>query len=159
MQKHEFSYWLNVSADKNLGADRFNNSAKRLETALRGHDCLWPEGPLVLTVDADDMTVSGEVNPVSGTVTEDSDIENRITKVMAGFPEFDGSFLEMDEEDKSIQRLSTYKMGALTQQRVSRLVPAENSYDAVTVKAIAGYLNASGREAIAHEVLEQFFEK
>ena len=153
MIQHQFSYWLTAKPNNMDIKDAFDEMSQ----ALKDEECLWPAGPLVVSCDKANRLVTAEVNPSVGTVYEDTGIAERMVRVSRAVPCMDIELQELDEEDKSIQRLTWYSKGAVTKEQQSRLVPCNCLYDVVTVSAIADWIQS--RDArLADEVRLRFLQ-
>ena len=145
--RHYFSYWLTVKP-QHWNKDE---NAKFL-ASMKAHDCIWPEGPLVMKIDSMEGEISGEVNPDSGSVMEDIELLDNLAKVAAEFPDFNIEIKEMDEEDKSVERTTWFEKGQKVREGYARVVPSDKQYDEHTVRAAADWLRMQLQGRLAKQL-------
>lgn len=138
MIQHEFSYWLHVKPGPNADL----SDLTRIQAAMTDTGLLCPQGSLVCNIDQSDHTLSAEIDPSTGTVPEDPEIQTSIANLALIFSDFIFSLSELDEEDKSNQIYTEWSNGVQTIQRRARLIPADELYDTMTVRDIIAFLRA-----------------
>lgn len=150
MIRHEFSYWVKIKSSQMTPY----KIAQLLEQELNDDCLLHPAGPL--TVSSDQEYAYAEVNPDTGTTEETDSILSTITGMATMNPHLDIELKELDEEDKSVQRLYRFQNGKQVLERHARLVECTEAFDAVTLTATADWLSTHGQQGLAREMLTAF---
>lgn len=149
MLQHEFSYWLHVKAKSDAKFDPDEVIAAGQEA-----NCFQPNGPLVYHENAGSITA--EIDPNQGTIPEDLELEANITKMAAALPSYELELTCLDEEDNLRQRLSRYYNGQEQFRNYARLIPCDEIFDELTVRAVIDYVQGQNQNQLADQIAERF---
>lgn len=160
--KDQYSYWLNVVPCRD---DTPTTETPSIVISLQNEYCVWPAGPLVLsTMPVKDngrvhFRISGEVNPDEGTVEENADLHQGIARVARQYPAWRFEFKEIDEDNKSFEKYTVWEEGREFRNTSSRMVHAEDDYDAPTINDIIAFLRSENMLEAARRVKAAFLPK
>lgn len=155
MLRHNYSYWLTAEPAKDI---THKHTLKELLDALQKSNLAGDEHWTCMVFGISDGQISGEVNPHVGTIEESRDLVETVSQIAAQFPDFDFTFLENDEEDKSVAIHTTWHNGQQVRQGHKRVVEPDMDYDPVTLKAVISHLNMHGFVLAANVIKHDFPE-
>ena len=138
MIRNQFSYWLDITGED-------------IPKAIR---MLEQDGTLVCSVEQDN-SASFCVDEDLGTIEEWTDMETVLLSVSTGCPKAVLSMLAIDEDTKEEWRL-VLAGGSCVKDVRSRVIGADDGYDAVTMEDIAKFLEEEGMTDAACAVRNEY---
>lgn len=149
MIRDQYSYWLTA---KPLDGQPNLNDLLGLVDDLNVSGLAAPDGPMSFGIQ-DNKEVFGEVE--YGSVEEDGDLKPIVVEMSRKYPDYEFTFDELDEDDHSEGCTTRFVAGDVTYEGYRRTIdPGE--YDAVTVSAIADYLERHGWPDAANTIRTKF---
>lgn len=139
MYREPYSYWLTARTDDSKQAIS-PNTVKDLQKLVRSRF----EGQLYLSdglpANKPVHEVCFEVDPDEGTCDQIDNAFEDLAYIGKQYPELVFELKELNEEDKSEQRLMVVSGGKTATDQYARLVPCDSKYDRITVDDVAAFV-------------------